>query len=112
MYVLLCGYPPFESDNEVDLKTEILNTGIKFDENDWGNISPEARDMVTHLLTINPDKRIKSEEILSHPWMTGETSKTELKNVQGNIKKFTNKLRVIRNAIKAVRIMQSLPKSK
>jgi hypothetical protein len=49
---------------------------------------------------------------LNHPWMTGETSKQELKNVQGNIKKFTNKLRVIRNAIKAVRIMQSLPRSK
>ncbi len=67
---------------------------------------------MTELLTINPDKRIKAEEIMGHPWMTGETSKTELKNVQGNIKKFTNKLRVIRNAIKAVRIMQSLPKPK
>lgn len=31
MYVLLCGYPPFESDNEVDLKSEILHNGIKFD---------------------------------------------------------------------------------
>jgi serine/threonine protein kinase len=112
MYVLLCGYPPFESDNEVDLKSEILHNGIKFDEDDWKNISEEAKHLVTHLLTINPEKRIKTEEILSHPWMTGETSKQELKNVQGNIKKFTNKLRVIRNAIKAVRIMQSLPGSK
>jgi serine/threonine protein kinase len=89
-----------------------LHNGIKFDEEDWKNISDEAKDLVTDLLTINPEKRIKSEEILNHPWMTGETSKKELKNVQGNIKKFTNKLRVIRNAIKAVRIMQSLPRIK
>jgi hypothetical protein len=45
---------------------------------------------------------------MNHPWMTGETSKQELNNVPQNIKKFTNKLRVIRNAIKAVRIMQTL----
>lgn len=39
LYVLLCGYPPFQSDNEVDLKTEILHNGIKFDDDDWKNIS-------------------------------------------------------------------------
>jgi len=54
LYVLLCGYPPFESDNEVDLKSEILSNGIKFDDEDWKNISPEAKDMVNQLLNINP----------------------------------------------------------
>ena len=39
LYVLLCGYPPFESDNEIDLKSEILNNGIKFEEDDWKHIS-------------------------------------------------------------------------
>ena len=39
LYVLLCGYPPFESDNEVDLLKEIKNGGIKFDADDWSGIS-------------------------------------------------------------------------
>ena len=43
LYVMLCGYPPFESVNEVELKKEILSSGVKFDEDDWGSISPEGR---------------------------------------------------------------------
>ena len=43
LYVMLCGYPPFESDNEVELKKEILSSGVKFDKDDWGSISPEGR---------------------------------------------------------------------
>lgn len=39
LYVLLCGYPPFESENEVDLKNEILGNEIKFDPEDWGKVS-------------------------------------------------------------------------
>ena len=50
LYVLLCGYPPFESDNEVDLRSEILNIGVKFDSADWENVSEEARDLVKRLL--------------------------------------------------------------
>lgn len=52
MYVLLCGYPPFESDNEPDLKKEIFEGGIKFDSEDWGNVSGEAQDLVRKLLAI------------------------------------------------------------
>lgn len=69
LYVLLCGYPPFESQNEVDLKKEIMSSGVKFDADDWGNISTEAKDLVKKLLTIENKKRIKAEDLINHPWM-------------------------------------------
>lgn len=60
LYVLLCGYPPFESDNELDLQKEIMNEGIKFDSSDWSSVSEEARDLVHKLLTVEQDKRIRA----------------------------------------------------
>jgi serine/threonine protein kinase len=46
LYVLLCGYPPFEADNESELKKEIYEKGIKYDAADWENVSEEGRDLV------------------------------------------------------------------
>jgi serine/threonine protein kinase len=34
----------------------------------WGQISSEAKDLVTKLLNPNPEKRISLEEALNHPW--------------------------------------------
>ena len=48
------------------------------------------------------------EEIINHPWMLGNADNNHLATVQDNIKKFKSKLRQVRNAIRAVRIMQSL----
>ena len=48
------------------------------------------------------------EEIINHPWMLGNADNNHLTTVQDNIKKFKSKLRQVRNAIRAVRIMQSL----
>ena len=64
--------------------------------------------MVQKLLIIEQDKRIKVEEIINHPWMLGDADNNHLTTVQDNIKKFKSKLRQVRNAIRAVRIMQSL----
>jgi len=57
---LLCGYPPFESDNESDLLNEMKNGEIKFDSSDWENISDSAKDLVAKLLTFDQQKRIKA----------------------------------------------------
>lgn len=75
LYVLLCGYPPFEADNESDLRKEIFDSGIKFDSADWSNVSDEAQDLVRKLLTIDNSKRIKIEDIINHPWMQEECSR-------------------------------------
>jgi hypothetical protein len=66
---------------------------------------------VQKLLTIDNHKRIKAEDIINHPWMTNDVgSSTILNNVQENIKKFKSKLRQVKNAIRAISIMQSLRK--
>ena len=63
--------------------------------------------MVEQLLTIDRQKRIRAEDIINHPWMVQEARRESLVSVQDNLKKFKSKLIHVKNAIKAVRLMQS-----
>lgn len=66
-----------------------------FDPADWGNISNDAKDLITKMLTLDPGKRITAEEALSHPWMEqvavrekGAVQAPLLLTALGNMKKF------------------------
>ena len=32
-------------------------------------MTPEAKNLINQMLTVNPQKRIKSDEALKHPWI-------------------------------------------
>ena len=39
----------------------------------WDNISEEAKDIIRHLLVVDPSKRWTCDELLRHSWILGET---------------------------------------
>jgi calcium-dependent protein kinase len=57
IYVLLCGYPPFNGANKNQIINSVLNGDFKFPAKEWGSISKEAKDLVTKLLRYNPKDR-------------------------------------------------------
>jgi calcium-dependent protein kinase len=69
LFILLCGYPPFEGDNKKEIFKNVLRQKLKFDDKDWKTISAEAKDLITKMLDKNPKTRITSQECLNHPWM-------------------------------------------
>lgn len=68
LYVLLCGYPPFDGDSNKDIFRAILKSKLEFDEDEWGLISEEAKDLISHLLNKDPKKRYGVAKALSHKW--------------------------------------------
>lgn len=62
-YECLLKTPPFEGKNMEEIRESIK----KYDINFW-NISENARDFVLRCLELDPSKRIKSHEMLSHEW--------------------------------------------
>lgn len=72
LYIILCGFPPFFSDNSAEL-FEIIKSGkFTFLDPYWTDISSEAKDLVRGLLTVDPKKRYTCEQVLSHPWIATE----------------------------------------
>lgn len=67
-YILLCGYAPFEGQNDEETFEFIKNKELKFMEEDWLNISELAIDLIRKMLDRNPQSRIKADEILNHSW--------------------------------------------
>lgn len=77
VYVLLCGYPPFNAGNEkltYDLVTEGL---VKFPSPDWDDTSPEAINFIRSLLQIDPARRPSASDALKDPWLTQEKVQPE-----------------------------------
>lgn len=36
----------------------------------WGEVSGSAKDLIDHLLVVDPVQRYTCEQVLNHPWMT------------------------------------------
>lgn len=51
-----------------------------------------AQDLIKKLLCADPRKRLKSDQILSHPWMVGdETPRKNLPNITDKIREYNAK---------------------
>ncbi|KAL1139697.1 hypothetical protein AAG570_006675 [Ranatra chinensis] len=66
LFALLCGFLPFDCDTIDSLYKKILSG--KYDEPSW--LSKESREVIRRMLQVDPSKRIKVEDLLSHSWMT------------------------------------------
>ncbi|KAJ4472318.1 kinase-like domain-containing protein [Lentinula aciculospora] len=69
LYTLLCGFPPFY-DESINVLTEKVARGYyTFLSPWWDDISASAKDLITHLLCIDPAQRFTIDEFLAHPWI-------------------------------------------
>lgn len=81
MYILLCGYPPFNAENDNDIMNKIKIGKFSFPEEEWDNISNEAKDLIIKMLAYKPSDRLAASDCLLHKWFTENTTK---KNVDKN----------------------------
>lgn len=101
-YILLCGYPPFHHENQTKLFRMIKAGSFEFDSPDWDEISDSAKDLINHLLQVDPNKRYTCEQVLKHPWIVGSVPNKQLTTTVTNLKEFNAK-RKWKNGINAVR---------
>uniref|UniRef100_A0A0K0ERR7 non-specific serine/threonine protein kinase n=1 Tax=Strongyloides stercoralis TaxID=6248 RepID=A0A0K0ERR7_STRER len=72
LYILLCGFPPFQSQNndQEQLFEQILQGSFTFPSQMWNKISYSAKNLVCNMLTIDVDERYSAEAIYNDEWVT------------------------------------------
>ena len=68
-YIVLSGYPPFYNPNMGLLFKQILTADYTFEMDCWNTVSPKAKDLVSKLLVVEPEKRLTAKQALQHPWL-------------------------------------------
>ncbi|XP_044736599.1 calcium/calmodulin-dependent protein kinase type II alpha chain isoform X3 [Chrysoperla carnea] len=69
LYILLVGYPPFWDEDQHRLYSQIKAGAYDYPSPEWDTVTPEAKNLINQMLTVNPGKRITAAEALKHPWI-------------------------------------------
>ncbi|XP_033225006.1 calcium/calmodulin-dependent protein kinase type II alpha chain isoform X8 [Belonocnema kinseyi] len=69
LYILLVGYPPFWDEDQHRLYAQIKSGSYDYPTPEWDTVTPEAKNLINQMLTVNPSKRITASEALKHPWI-------------------------------------------
>jgi len=64
MYILLCGYPPFDFENGI--------YELAFGSPEWDDISIVVKDIIRNLLQDDAVKRLTATDLKNHAWVTGK----------------------------------------
>jgi len=92
LYILLCGYPPFDGETEYEIFKAISRKKFSFPEDEWKNISDDAKDLIKHMI-CDADKRYNADNALNHQWVEkcAPNAKDSLTNFNSNsLKNYRN----------------------
>ncbi|KAJ6130566.1 Serine/threonine-protein kinase srk1 [Penicillium capsulatum] len=85
LFTMLAGFPPFYDEDIKVMTRKVMRGDYTFSSPKWSYISDGAKDLVSRLLTVDPEKRPTIQECLAHPWIrnsaeathsTGDTTST------------------------------------
>ncbi|KAJ9066895.1 hypothetical protein DSO57_1005275 [Entomophthora muscae] len=104
LYFLLSGYTPYQGSDQFSLMESIKHSKLQFLEEDWKNVSSEARDLISLLLNPDPEKRITARQALKHPWLSCPLMSPG--NLQPKLVKNRDTQKLIRSAVVKLRAAQ------
>uniref|UniRef100_A0A4W4FSU6 calcium/calmodulin-dependent protein kinase n=1 Tax=Electrophorus electricus TaxID=8005 RepID=A0A4W4FSU6_ELEEL len=111
LYILLVGYPPFWDEDQHRLYQQIKAGAYDFPSPEWDTVTPEAKDLINKMLTINPAKRITAAEALKHPWISHRSTVASCMHRQETVeclKKFNARRKLKVHCSDTARLTESL----
>ena len=93
LYIMLCGYPPFNGSSDRKIMERIQRGKFVFPEEEWDKVSKEAKHLISQMLNIDPSQRPSADQLLQHPWFTKQET---IKNSERNLlkkKKYLKKMK-------------------
>ncbi|KAI8578786.1 hypothetical protein K450DRAFT_245517 [Umbelopsis ramanniana AG] len=106
-YTLLCGYQPFQAEDQAEMLTQITNAHIEFHDRYWRNVSQEAKTFIRELMNPVPEKRLTATEALNSPWISSNSPKDDYDLID-QVRENFNPRAKFAGAIKAVAVMNRM----
>ncbi|KAJ2729104.1 serine/threonine protein kinase [Coemansia sp. D1744] len=76
LYICLCGFPPFSDEmSPPPMRDQIISGMYNFPSPYWDSVSPEAIDLVSRMMQVDPKNRITVDQALAHPWLKARRTK-------------------------------------
>jgi calcium/calmodulin-dependent protein kinase I len=104
VYILLGGYPPFIEANQRELFRKIRKGAYEFHEEYWGQVSKDAKGLITGLLCVDPANRLTATTALANKWVTSSDEALAASDLGVNLAEFKkfNAKRKFKAAVKMV----------
>ena len=99
LYILLCGYPPFNGENDKVIMDKVAAGKYEFSPEEWSGISEEAKKLIKKMMEYDPNNRYSAEQALNDPWFKrtlgdGNFDKPLALSALNNLKQFRVSLNV------------------
>ena len=77
LYVMLSGSLPFDAQDPEELREQICTGNYSLHTPQWDLISEDAKDLISHMMEVNPSQRYSADAALLHPWIQASTTSTQ-----------------------------------
>jgi len=69
LYILLCGYPPFNGDDDQTIMDKIAIGEYDFHSVEWKGVSEDAKKFIRRLMEMDVAQRYSAAQALDDPWL-------------------------------------------
>ena len=68
LYILLCGYPPFNGDDDDEIMRNVRKKVFSYPEEEWDSVSDDAKKLINKIL-VDAEMRPNAHEVLEDDWV-------------------------------------------
>ena len=69
LYILLCGFPPFNGGTDEEIMENVKKGVFTLDGPEWAGISVMAKSLVKKMMCFDPKERYSAAEVMEDDWM-------------------------------------------
>ncbi|CAF0819842.1 unnamed protein product [Brachionus calyciflorus] len=81
LYVLVCGYLPFEASQFSVLRSQVINGSFKLPF----FLSEDCKNLINAMLMVDPNKRINLDDIIKHKWLNSDKNSINYDHLESSI---------------------------
>ncbi len=74
LYIIICGYPCFNGENDDEIFAAIQKGKIAFPSPEWDDISEDAKELIKKMC-CSPSKRLTASQVLNETWVKDNAPK-------------------------------------